>query len=350
VAAAWFQAAADLVEQIPEPANPVLALIGPIRVVFEASVSTAGPVPAAALDAAVDSSHPWVSATARLLRGHMKLNVGRDHAAAEADFDAAWASYHSLGERWGMAFTLFSLAMLCAWRGEFAAAVRYHEQALELAAELGTMEDLVVFRAQLARELWLLGQREQARAAVAQATRDADRLGLPEGRAYARLVAGNLARLDGELGPARALLCLAAEFAGQQTVALHFRALTASELGLLAGQEGDLEDARARHAEALAAGRPARDAPLLAQVLIGLADLAIREADPAWAAELLGASLSIRGTPDRSIVDEARLTAAARAALGQAGYDAAYRRGRAVTVDTLDGLLGDLLGPATPGA
>ena len=54
-------------------------------------------------------------ATARLIRGHVGLNFGRQHAAAEADFLAALDVYRELGERWGTAFSLVSLE---AWRGE----------------------------------------------------------------------------------------------------------------------------------------------------------------------------------------------------------------------------------------
>jgi hypothetical protein len=78
---------------------------------------------------------------------------------------------------------------------------------------------------------------------------------------------------------------------------------------------------------------------------VGLADLALREGDPAWSATLLGASLSVRGTIDRSAEDEARVAGAARMVLGGARYDDAYERGQQVTMDTLAALIA-----ATPGA
>jgi hypothetical protein len=78
---------------------------------------------------------------------------------------------------------------------------------------------------------------------------------------------------------------------------------------------------------------------VIAQALTGIADLALREDDPERAAELLGASVAVRGTTDRSVQDEERVTAGARAALGEARYADAYQR---VTMDTLAAL--------TPGA
>jgi tetratricopeptide (TPR) repeat protein len=271
-----------------------------------------------------------------MIRGHIGLNFGRQHAEAEADFRAALRVYQELGERWGMAFTLSSLAALASWRGDFATALAVHEQALALVLELGTDEDIVQFRLQIARARWLLGDRETARAELARARREADRVGLPELRAAAAYASSEVARNDGDLADARAHLLLAAQLAGDEGVAPQFRAMIATGLGYVAAGQGDLAEARTHHTEALAHGRAATDAPVIAQVLVGLADLALRSAQPRHAAWLLGASLGVRGVPDLTVVDEARIEAAARAALGDPGYEEEYRRGRSVTMSTLD--------------
>ena len=151
-----------------------------------------------------------------------------------------------------------------------------------------------IFRLYLAREIWLLGEREAAYAELARAQRDAERLRLPE-----------------------------------------FTALAAYTAGDLAAAGGDLAAARRWHAQALEAARSSVDAPVIAQALTGLADLALREADPGHAAELLGAAEAIRGTVDRTVRDEERVASAARAELGAAGFEAAYERGQSVTTDTL---------------
>ena len=61
--------------------------------------------------------------------------------------------------------------------------------------------------------------------------------------------------------------------------------------------------------------------------------------------ELLGASLAVRGTTDRSVIDEERVAADARAVLGKERYDSAYQGGQRVTLDTLTTLVA-----LTPGA
>ncbi|MEP7023390.1 MAG: hypothetical protein ABJB47_06160 [Actinomycetota bacterium] len=62
---------------------------------------------------------------------------------------------------------------------------------------------------------------------------------------------------------------------------------------------------------------------MLAQVLIGAAAVAMHGGNAVRAAGLLGASLAIRGLPDQSAVEYPRVAAEARAALGDAGFEAA---------------------------
>jgi hypothetical protein len=81
---------------------------------------------------------------------------------------------------------------------------------------------------------------------------------------------------------------------------------------------------------------------VVAEVLTGLADVAVRRADAALAATLLGAAEGVRGTRNRSDNDSARVTAAARAALSTADYGAAFQRGHEVTLDRLEATLADI--------
>jgi hypothetical protein len=120
-------------------------------------------------------------------------------------------------------------------------------------------------------------------------------------------------------------------------------AVSYTACGYLAAEEGDLAAARAWQERALATALPTGDAPVIAEVLTGLADLALRGADGGRAATLLGAAGGVRGTRNRSDEDSARVTSAARALLAPADYDAAFARGQRVTADTLEEALGSLL-------
>ncbi len=345
----WLDRAAALAARVTDPVNPMMPLLGPLASLFGASGQTPGsgqrPVGPDVFDDAASDPDPWVAAIARVLRGHWALNLGRRHAQAEADFLAAVSILAELGERWGQAVALGGLAMLEGWRGEHAVAVGHYRQATELVAAFGSTEDELQFRLFMVRQLWLAGEREAARAELSRALPEAERLGLPELRAYAVYTAGDLARLDGRAEAAREALARAVQMATPPDVAQQVRAVAATGLGYLADAEGDLDAARDWHTQALAAARLSADAPVIAEALTGLADLALREDDAERAAELLGASVAIRGTTDRSVQDEKRIADLARSVLGEARYGQAYQRGQRVTVDTLAALV-----PITPGA
>ena len=350
-ALSWFHQAAELTARIPEPDSALLRLVLPLHALFAIMEVERRPIPVDTLNVPVDDPDRWIGATARVMRAHLYLNFGQRHAEAEADFGRALTVFRELGERWGTAFSLSSLAGLAAWRGEYATAAGYLEEAVRLCAELGVAEDEAQFRVKLAQLRWLLGDTGLARATMAEAGREADRMGLSESRYWVSYTAAELARLDGDLDRAQESLAVAVEVVGRGFSSPQARAMVASAQGYLAGARGDLAAARAHHAAALPAALDSVDSPVIAQVLVGLADLALREGEPTRTATLLGASVAVRGTPDRSQLDEVRLTSAARAVLGEAGFQAAYRRGLGVTLDTVPELVGDLAGQAvTPGA
>ena len=315
----------------------MLRLVEPLAGLFDGMFRhPAQPVSPRIFDTAANDPDPWVRATAMALRGHQIINVGLPRAEAEADFAAAAKLYAGLGERWGMAFTIGSLASLEGARGDHAAALAHNRQAVELADELGSTQDMIQFRFGIARSLWLLGDRTQAKAAMAQAHDDAERLGLSDTRAYAAWMAGDLARLDGDIAGAWAMLDRAVELADLPGMPPHLMAVILGTCGLVAAEEGDLARARSLHLRALELAWASVDAPIMAHVLTGFADLAMRESDPPRAAKLLGAGTGIRGTADKSVVDEARIAEQARAALGEARYSDAHRAGRSVTMSSLD--------------
>jgi predicted ATPase/DNA-binding winged helix-turn-helix (wHTH) protein len=331
----WLGRAAAIATQVPDPAHPMMPLVGPLSLLYGGVDAGLGLASPDVLDDAVTGPHPWVSAIARILRAHTALNLGRPPGEAEADFQAAAEILAQLGERWGQAVAVGGLAQLASKRGDPAAAADRYRQAGELAAVFGNSEDEVHFRLFRVRELWLLGEREAAWAELRAAQPDVERIGLPELTAFAAYTKGDLARLDGQPGAAREAYLQAFELIRPMGITQQLGAVAATGLGYLAAAEGDLETARDWHARAYENARASADAPVIAEALGGLADLALRAGNPERAAELLGAGVAIRGTPDRSVVDEKRVADQARSVLGAAGYGAAYQRGQRVTMDTL---------------
>ena len=75
-------------------------------------------------------------------------------------------------------------------------------------------------------------------------------------------------------------------------------------------------------------GDPARSTGRLATVVDAIAALAAARGEHARAAELLGLAHALQGFSDAWSLEVARATAAARTALGDADFEAAYARGR----------------------
>jgi ATP/maltotriose-dependent transcriptional regulator MalT len=142
-----------------------------------------------------------------------------------------------------------------------------------------------------------------------------------------------IARAEGALEQARTRLHAVLALMQRTTLAPQFHATVKSTLALVEAALGDLPTARELHTEALKIATESRDCPVVAQVLVGVADYALRDGDPARAAWLLGAAEGVRGWIDRSASDVDRLNAGTRAGLGDARFDEAHREGKAVTLD-----------------
>jgi predicted ATPase/DNA-binding SARP family transcriptional activator len=338
---AWFKEAVRLVTTQDLRGHPLARLIVSLNEVMVTYGKPAESVRMYVSDVLYTDDDPWVLGAARVMRAHASLNAGMLHEEAEEDFRVALDAFREVGERWGMSFALCSLADVVAWRGDFATALEYYAEAVRLFAELVTNEDLVRYRLKIVGLHMMLGQHDRARAELVLAERDADRSGLPEGFAAIAHARGDFARLAGDLAAAERLLTRASDLARMvyrgrnQTVAPQFCAMIEGSRGLLAAATGDLAVAAARHGEALDLAIESNDAPVVALVLVGVADVALRRGEPYLAAELLGASEGVRGARDLSVLDLARVEAEVRAVLSEHDFAEAHAKGRTTTLDTL---------------
>ncbi|MEV4695085.1 BTAD domain-containing putative transcriptional regulator [Micromonospora echinospora] len=278
-----------------------------------------------AWESLLDHEDPWVRALARLHLGKLRVILGIEAAEAEACLRQALAEFRAVGERFGISFALSELAELIAVRGDVAAACAYYEQAVAAVTEVGAVEDVIRMRARLAWLYRLGGDEAASAAAVAEAQRLAARVAWPGALAELALVRAYLARHDGDADEAYAQLRAVSALLGDEADLAGVRAGTQDLLGYLAE---DVEQARTHRAAACRAAREGGYAPLTAQVLVGVADLALRLDRPEQAARLLAAGDAVRGLPDRSHPDVARIEAAARDRLGDAGFAEAVAQGR----------------------
>jgi predicted ATPase/DNA-binding SARP family transcriptional activator len=276
----------------------------------------------------------WGLAIALLMRGRLRLDE-QGPAAAEPDIRAGLEGFRALGDHWGQIMTLAALGDADMMRGEYRRAAGWLQDALAQTALLGVHEDVPYLVIRTGDALELAGDAAAARSRYLEGIELARRYGVDDMIAFAQAALGRSARRRGDLAQARERYQRALELIRAGLAIPQLEATVASGLGFLAELEGDAEGALALHRRALEVVRRSGDRPVMALAVEGLAGVAALTGQPERAAVLLGAAAALRPAPlapgERDDVD--RIAAAARAALGDERFEAARRRGAAMTVE-----------------
>ncbi|GGR66743.1 SARP family transcriptional regulator [Micromonospora fulviviridis] len=292
--------------------NPLLGLVTPLERILQAPETAVS-----AFESLLDSEDPWVRALARWQAGKMRIMFGQAGRDAEANLELALAEFRALGERFGISLALAELAGQLATRGEFAGACEHYEQAVAVVTEVGAVEDVIRLRTQQALLYWLQGDRDSSAAAIAEAERCAQGVTWPHALVELALAKAELARRGGDTAEARRQLGIATAVLGDEAEQAHISAAIHDALGYLAD---DPRETRTHRVAAWQAASEAGHPFLIAQILVGVADLALRRDQHEQAARLLGASVAVRGLPDRAHLDAARIERDARRHLGEARF------------------------------
>ncbi|MEV5649266.1 BTAD domain-containing putative transcriptional regulator [Nocardia sp. NPDC052254] len=314
----WIRRAARLCGDRPAD-YPLLGFVGALERMLQGPQALP-----TAFEPLLTDADPWVRAMARLQMGKMRIVLGHDGPEADAYLESALAEFRGIGERWGMSFALTELANRLAMRGEFLRACALFDEAIAVVTEVGAIEDLVVMRARQAQLYWLAGDSESSAAVLAQAGLCADRTAWPSALAELALARAELARWAGDAARAREQLSAAATMLGADAEQPNIAAMLHSTLGCLAV---DLAEAAKQHDAALRSAVEAGHAVLIAHVLVGIADLALREERDEQAAMLLAAAVRARGLADRSQPDTFRIERTVRQRLGDERFTLATSRG-----------------------
>jgi predicted ATPase/DNA-binding SARP family transcriptional activator len=267
---------------------------------------------------------PWVRALARLQLGKMRMTLGHGDWDADTHLATALTEFRAIGERWGISFALMELANRIAMRGEFVQACEHLEEAIAIVTEVGALDDVMPMRARQAQLYWLSGDEEASASAMARARRNAERVAWPNALAELALAETELARWRGDVEQAREHIEEATAMLGDGAGQAGARMVFENLLGYLTE---DLGEVRAHLADALQAASEAGHTPAVAQVLVGVADLALRGEQFEQAARLLAASEVVRGLPDHSQPDAARIERAVRSRLGDTEFTEAAGEG-----------------------
>jgi tetratricopeptide (TPR) repeat protein len=300
--------------------NPLLGFVAPLERMLREPTEF---LPA--FEPLIADDDPWVRAQARLTRGRLRLTVAGDETDVDLDAEIALTGFRTLGDRWGVSWALTFLAERLSMRGEFARACEHYEEAVRALTEVGATEDVVGLRARQAQLYWLLGDEPSSASAMAQAQRCADGNAWPDVLAELALSKAQLAHWRGEPDEAHQHLATVRTMLDNEELSALARARAMDLHGYLTE---DLEQARAYRTEAFHAAARTMYPPLIAEALIGIADLALRQGEYEQAVRLLAASDGVRGTPDRSQPDASRIAADTLSRLGETVFAEATHDGR----------------------
>ncbi|HYT10276.1 MAG TPA: hypothetical protein VEL73_06405 [Mycobacteriales bacterium] len=173
-----------------------------------------------------------------------------------------------------------------------------------------------------------------------------ERSGSGLGLVVTDLALADLARQSGDRTEARRL----AESGLERSEAIaggppQVRAMVLVALAVLDADDGEVERAGARIAEAAALPGANRDMPVMGHVALAAAYVALLNGDLGLAARTFGAALALRGTEERSDPQVVQLRRRLTEALGPDELDRLYGEGAALPRQQAMALLG---GDATP--
>lgn len=291
----------------------------------------------AALELYAGLKDPAGLAHAQWLVGLVLADGGERSSGPQLVADAL-ASFRRLGDRWGVAAALSVRAWEQLRRGELPDARRDGEESRSLFIEVGDRWGQVRCTDLLGVLAEIEGNYEHATALHTDGLRLAEELALWP---VVTQQLGRLGRLAvlGQLETAETKLV---EVLGAHRVAGFHPgiAFVAAELGFVAELRGDAQEAQARHLESLASAQISGDPRAIALALEGLAGADALTGHHDRAGWLLGAADAARCSVDRPLpsaerIDVDRISSAVQAALGEAAFDTARRRGAAAGLDAV---------------
>ncbi|MCX5196961.1 winged helix-turn-helix domain-containing protein [Streptomyces sp. NBC_00249] len=298
------------------------------------------------VDATVDTSrtlgYRWELASALQLRANILANRADWAGDASRDAEESLALFRELGDTWGCAEAISARAEAREKCGEYDLATQDYREAISYAERLGAKAQVAVLRVRMAGTLAEAGRNEEAEEILTEITGTVQRFSNEAMPAARMFLAGVLGR-TGRITEARAQLQLLRDEFAFGAFAI-FDGFLLGTMAWLDNQEGCHEEALERLRQAL---RVVEDpmarmmAPQIPAVYLMTASLALaslggrqRSRD---AARLLGAYRAhlppghFRVSTERE--DSARAEELARAALGDAAYEAAYAEGGGLTLE-----------------
>jgi tetratricopeptide (TPR) repeat protein len=333
--------------------HPVAALVEPMLALYDGNPERAIEL----FNGYAAGKDPLLRSMGLFYRSRFTGQLGRV-TEAEADCRAALEEFRPLGDRYVIAIALMYLAEFAELRADHATAIDLLTEGRAIGGELDEhWVDLWYVDGMLAVVRARAGDLEGARDDLGQASRAMEKVGIgiaEDACTWLRSVAAEVSWRAGDLrGAERCCADVLAAIEGKPAAWWRPYQITVSvRLAMIRLMLGDTGRCRGLLAESLRLAADWYEHPPLAAALDATAAFALRtrpsEPDCAGAgvaagsgetsgaeiaAKLLGAGHTIRGAFDESGLDAPATRAAAREALGDAAFDAAYASGRGLLRD-----------------
>jgi tetratricopeptide (TPR) repeat protein len=311
-------------------APTTMALLAPIVAMFADDADEADRLTTIALE----HDDPWIAAAARIFRAAIAENTG-NVARMREDARLALAAFRDIGERWGLMNSLQVLGALELMDGHLDEAATAYRDALDLASEMNSREDVATMRLRLADVLTRSGDLDGALEQAQLGREAAGTSGSPIEMLFMSLVDVEVARSVDDLPEALRLrdaaIAALRELPDGHPIHSHGLAVV---LASAAKVELDLGHGPAAAwpflDESYELAAETRDTPILAATGVALSIALHVMGQPEQSAEVLGASAQLRGADDWTQLDIARLSEKL-GDLEDGPYADAYARGRAMT-------------------
>lgn len=267
-----------------------------------------------------------------------------DLAAAKRDAERSAELFQELGDSWGLAQASYGLGTVAGITGDYASAERHHAEALRGAEALGLWAEVAYQTSWLGRVALLRHDYARARELHTRAMRVAAERGFTPAEMYAETGLALGARREGRFDEAERHLRRVLEW-HRRVEFEPGNALILAELGFVAEERGNAEQARELHLSAYRIASRGTDPRAIALTLEGLAGAEALADNATAAARLLGAAAAARDSvrtplPPAERLDVDRIESAARKSLGDEAFDAEYASGSAVPFADVDVLVG----------
>ncbi|MFF0018924.1 BTAD domain-containing putative transcriptional regulator [Streptomyces sp. NPDC005374] len=277
----------------------------------------------------------WSVAVTLMFRTHTVVDSPGGMAGVDDDLGELRVLSRRVGDRWLRAQVSSAAGEAAMARGRPAEAKEEYEQALRLAYEVGAYAETPFLIARLAEVAYRTGDRSTALTTLDEASAAGDRYGVPETRAFVRLLQAHMALEEKATGRARELVEAVREQIGQASPPPMFTVMLNAVDAMVTVEESGPEQGLPLLADTVREAIEKRCADaVVASLVDSAAALLCDLGDLPRGARLLAAGERWRGGdprphPERVAVERAE--AAARTGLGPLRHTAERTRGTALT-------------------